>query len=153
MLLKARMNPISDIPLIKFLGILMEGSTAVCLMGAMFVWREYCHVQLPAQSSITYSYGSGFILISAGFCSTVIVTLVHTLLPTEDPYDDFSLLDEHFACCSAKARVSQQNQKLKERQVQPHGFNEKRQRKKKNPTGGSVQPSPQSQIEMDRSID
>jgi hypothetical protein len=34
MLLRARMNPISDIPLIKLLGMMSEGIAAVCLSGA-----------------------------------------------------------------------------------------------------------------------
>ena len=106
MLLRARMNPISDIPLIKLLGMVSEGIAAVCLSGAMFIWREYCHVQLPSQSSITYSYGSGFMMVAAGFCSTFLLFIIHTLMPTEDPYDDITLLDEHIPqCCSSKARA------------------------------------------------
>ena len=112
MLLNARMNPISDIPLIKFLGMVSEGMAAMCLSGAMFIWREYCHVQLP-KGSMTYGYGSGFYLLSAGFCVTFLLFFIHLLMPTEDPYDDVSLLDEHLACCSAKARAAVEREKAK----------------------------------------
>jgi hypothetical protein len=40
-------------------------------------------------------------MVAAGFCSTFLLLIIHTLMPTEDPYDDITLLDEHIPqCCS-----------------------------------------------------
>jgi hypothetical protein len=160
MLLKARMNPISDIPLIKFLGMMCESLAAVSLSGAMFIWREYCHVQLPSPNILTYSYGSGFYMLTLGFCLTSILFVVHTLMPTEDPYDDISLLDEHLACCSAKSRAAvakekERIQKVKDSQVLPEGTatKKRRRRKKTKKTMTDVvssQTEPNEQSGMDR---
>lgn len=159
MLLKARMNPISDIPLIKFLGMVSEGLAAVSLSGAMFIWREYCHVQLPAEGNMVYSYGSGFYLLALGFCMTAILFVVHTLMPTEDPYDDTSLLDEHLTCCNAKAKVAIQKEKegrqVKNSQVKPEegkgNANVPRRKRKKKIQ--QTPPDPQSDIERSSMID
>lgn len=149
MLLKARMNPISDIPLIKFLGMIAEALAALCLSGAMFIWREYCHVQLPAQGSMTYAYGTGFYMLALGFCMSTLLFVFHTLLPTEDPFDEVSLLDEHLACCSAKSRASkkgiEKEAKVKSSQVKPdEGIPVKKKRRKRKK---QVAPSRESDID------
>lgn len=152
MLLKARMNPISDIPLIKFLGMVCDGLAAMSLCGAMFIWREYCHVQLPSQSSTTYSYGAGFYMLALGFCMTLLLFVVHVLMPTEDPYDDTSLLDEHLLCCSSKARVAAERKKERENARKTHveeGSKKKRKRRKKK----SLSVSPAEEGVMDRHTD
>jgi hypothetical protein len=85
MLLKARRLAHADEPLIKVLGIFSEGLAAICLAGAMFVWDQYCHLQLPFQPDVHYSYGSGFVLVALGFCTTVGMVVTHLLMLTVDP--------------------------------------------------------------------
>lgn len=85
MLLKARRLAHADEPLIKVLGVFAEILASICLAGAMFVWNEYCHKQLPYQADVDYTYGSGFILIALGFCTTVGMAVVHLLMLTVDP--------------------------------------------------------------------
>jgi hypothetical protein len=85
MLLKARRLAHADEPLIKVLGIFAESLAAICLAGAMFVWDQYCHKQLPFQPDVSYSYGSGFVLIALGFCTTVGMAVTHLLMLTVDP--------------------------------------------------------------------
>lgn len=84
-LLKARRLAHADEPLIKVLGVFSEGLASICLAGAMFVWNEYCHKQLPFQKDIDYSYGSGFILIALGFCTNVGMAITHLFMLTVDP--------------------------------------------------------------------
>lgn len=85
MLLKARRLAHADEPLIKVLGIFSESLAAICLAGAMFVWDQYCHLQLPFQPDVKYTYGSGFVLIALGFCTTVGMAVTHLLMLTVDP--------------------------------------------------------------------
>lgn len=85
MLLKARRLAHADEPLIKVLGIFSESLAAICLAGAMFVWDQYCHLQLPFQPDVDYTYGSGFVLVALGFCTTVGMAITHLLMLTVDP--------------------------------------------------------------------
>jgi hypothetical protein len=85
MLLKARRLAHADEPLIKVLGIFSEGLAAICLAGAMFVWDQYCHKQLPFQPDVNYRFGSGFVLVALGFCTTVGMAVTHLLMLTVDP--------------------------------------------------------------------
>lgn len=87
MLLKARMVSISDTPVIKSLGFFSELLAAISLAGALFVWREYCHKQLPWFDDLDYKYGGGFILVGLGLALTTGLAVIHLLMPTVDPDD------------------------------------------------------------------
>jgi hypothetical protein len=97
MLIKARMNPISDIALIKVLGIFSESVSAITLAGACFVWQEYCKKVLP-NTGLEYSDGPGLILCAFALAMTSILVVVHVMIPTIDP----SIADA--GCCSSKRK-------------------------------------------------
>jgi hypothetical protein len=97
MLLKARMNPISDIAVIKVLGIFSESLSALCLAGACFVWQEYCKKKLPL-TGLVYSDGPGIILCAFALALTCLLVIVHVMLPTIDP----NIADP--GCCSSKRK-------------------------------------------------
>jgi len=97
MLLKARMNPISDIAVIKVLGIFSESISCVTLAGACFVWQEYCKKVLP-NTGLEYSDGPGLILCAFALTMTMFLVLVHVMIPTIDP----SIADA--GCCSSKRK-------------------------------------------------
>ena len=97
MLLKARMNPISDIAVIKLLGIFSESLACICLAGACFVWQEYCKKVLP-NTGLEYSDGPGLILCAFGLTMTMFLVVVHIMIPTIDP----SKADS--GCCSSKRK-------------------------------------------------
>jgi hypothetical protein len=97
MLLKARMNPISDIAVIKVLGIFSESVSCVTLAGACFVWQEYCKKVLP-NTGLDYTDGPGLILCAFALTLTMFLVLVHVMIPTIDP----SIADP--GCCSSKRK-------------------------------------------------
>eukprot|EP00602_Paraphysomonas_sp_CaronLab_P011167 CAMPEP_0185040986 /NCGR_PEP_ID=MMETSP1103-20130426/39736_1 /TAXON_ID=36769 /ORGANISM="Paraphysomonas bandaiensis, Strain Caron Lab Isolate" /LENGTH=237 /DNA_ID=CAMNT_0027580539 /DNA_START=526 /DNA_END=1239 /DNA_ORIENTATION=+ len=87
MLLKSRMLSHADEPLLKSLGYVSETLAAVCLASALFVWKEYCHKQLPLEDDLEYKHGQGFVLVALGFCLTFCMSIMHALMPTVDPDD------------------------------------------------------------------
>lgn len=97
MLLKARMNPLSDIAVIKVFGIFSESIAAMCLAGACFVWQEYCQKKLPL-TGLEYSDGPGLILCAFALTLTMFLVLVHAMIPTIDP----SQAED--GCCSSKRK-------------------------------------------------
>lgn len=100
MLLKARMNPLSDIALIKVLGIFSESLSALTLAGACFVWQEYCKKVLP-NTGLDYTDGPGLILCAFALTITMLLVIVHIMIPTIDP----SIADP--GCCSSKRKEPQ----------------------------------------------
>lgn len=102
MLLRARMENVSDLPIIKSLGIFSEILAAISYAGSLFVWRNYCHLNMPFQHDLEYKYGSGFILVGLGLAITMSLAAAHILIPTYDP-DDAS----HYGtkgCCQGKRK-------------------------------------------------
>lgn len=100
MLLKARMNPLSDLAVIKVLGIFSESVSVVTLSGACFVWQEYCKKVLP-NTGLEYSDGPGVILCAFALTITMLLVVVHIMIPTIDP----SIADP--GCCSSKRKEAQ----------------------------------------------
>lgn len=99
-LLKARMENSKDLPLIKILGILSEGLAALAQAGALFVWREYCHKNLPNQTELNLTAGTGFILVALGLAITVCLGAVHSAIPTLNPEDRDSVFS--CGCCNSE---------------------------------------------------
>jgi hypothetical protein len=89
------MNPLSDIAVIKVLGIFAESLSAISLTGAYFVWKEYCKNVLP-NSGLEYTNGPGFIFCALALTLTICLVVMHVMIPTIDP----SIADP--GCCSAK---------------------------------------------------
>lgn len=85
LLLQARMLEKADEPLFKTLGIFSETLAFCCFAGATFVWREYCHKQLPFQEDMDYKFGGGFILVGLGLAITCCIAITHAAMPCEEP--------------------------------------------------------------------
>jgi len=115
MLLKARMNPLSDIAVIKSLGIFSEALAAMCLAGALFVWQQYCHNKLPL-NNLVYSAGPGGILCALALGITIVLVIVHVMIPTINPRD------AEDGCCSSRIKEPQ-NGSLKNRKKAEKALN------------------------------
>jgi hypothetical protein len=102
-LLKSRMENANDLPLIKIFGIFSEVLAAFAQAAALFVWREYCHKNLPYQSDLDYTAGTGFILAALGLAITFCLAIVHLLIPTLDPKDKRSVF--YCGCCASDKAV------------------------------------------------
>ena len=85
LLLQARMLERADEPLFKFLGFISETLAFCCFAGATFVWREYCHKQLPFNHDMNYRFGGGFILVGLGLALTCCIAITHAAMPCETP--------------------------------------------------------------------
>lgn len=85
LLLQSRMLERADEPLFKTLGIISESLAFCCFAGATFVWREYCHKQLPFQNDMDYGFGGGFILVGLGMALTCCIAITHAAMPCVAP--------------------------------------------------------------------
>jgi hypothetical protein len=85
LLLQSRMLEKADEPLFKTLGFISESLAFCCFAGATFVWREYCHKQLPFQNDMDYGFGGGFILVGLGMALTCCIAITHAAMPCEAP--------------------------------------------------------------------